>query len=148
MQQDHVGLWDGLPGRDPDDSWPRRRQRYADWLACGDSFVVVARRSERLVGYFMVAVAEGDETFATGERLAELESLVVLHEERGNAIGELLFQAGMRRLEELGVDDVISGVLHGNAFARRFHERHGFVPFVDFLYAKRADIQAAGGGWT
>ncbi len=144
MQQDHAGLWDVLPARDPDDSWPRRRQRYADWLACGDSFVVVARRGDRLVGYFMVAVAEGDETFATGERLAELESLVVLHEERGNAIGEQLFQAGMRRLEELGVDDVISGVLHGNAFARRFHERHGFVPFVDFLYAKRADIQAAG----
>jgi len=144
MQQDHAGLWDGLPGRDPDDSWPRRRQRYADWLASGDSFVMVARRGERLVGYFMVAVAEGDETFATGERLAELESLVVLHEERGNAIGELLFQAGMRRLEELGVDDVISGVLRGNAFARRFHERHGFVPFVDFLYARRADIQATG----
>ena len=144
MQQDHVGLWDGLPGREPDDSWPRRRQRYADWLATTESFVLVARRGDRLVGYFMVAVAEGDETFATGERLAELESLVVLHEERGNAIGERLFQTGMRRLEELGVDDVISGVLHGNAFARRFHERHGFVPFVDFLYAKRDDIQAAG----
>ncbi len=146
MQEDHVGLWDGLPGRAPDDSWRRRRQRYAEWLATTDSFVLVARSSDRLVGYFMVAVAEGDETFATGDRLAELESLVVLHEERGNAVGERLFQAGMRRLEELGVDDVISGVLHGNTFARRFHVRHGFVPFVDFLYAKRADIQAAGRG--
>jgi ribosomal protein S18 acetylase RimI-like enzyme len=145
MQADHVALWDVLPGRDPAESWVLRRRRYAEWLAVGDSFVVLAERGDRPVGYFMVAVAEGDETFATGERLAELESLVVLHEERGNAIGELLFQAGMRRLEELGVDDVISGVLHTNAFARRFHDRHGFVPFVDFLYARRADIQAADG---
>ena len=148
MQGDHARLWDGLPARDPADSWPRRRQRYADWLASSESFVLVARRGDRLVGYFMVAVAEGDETFATGDRLAELESLVVLHDERGNGVGEALFQAGMRRLGELGVDDVISGVLHGNDSARRFHERHGFAPFVDFLYAKRADIQAAEGGRT
>ena len=143
LRDDHVRLWDVLPARDPADSWALRRQRYADWLATSDSFILVARRDERLIGYFMVAVAEGDETFATGERLAELESLVVLHEERGAHVGELLFQAGMDRLEELGVENVISGVLVTNLFARRFHERHGFVPFVDFLYARRSDIQAA-----
>jgi ribosomal protein S18 acetylase RimI-like enzyme len=145
MQADHTALWHVLEARDPGESWALRRRRYADWLTCGDSFIVVAERGGRLVGYFMVAVAEGDESFATGERMAELSSLVVLHDERGEALGERLFQAGMRRLEELGVDDVISGVLTTNTFARRFHDRHGFVPFVDFLYAKRSDIQAAGG---
>ncbi len=143
LQDDQARRWDVLPARDPADSWALRRQRYADWLATTDSFVLVARRDERLVGYFMVAVAEGDETFDTGELLAELESLVVLPEERGAHLGELFFQAGMRRLEELGVEHVVCGLLVTNPFIRRFCERHGFVPFVDFMYARRADIQAA-----
>jgi ribosomal protein S18 acetylase RimI-like enzyme len=143
LQADQARLWTALPPRDPADSWAMRRRRYADWLACSDSFILVARRGERLVGYFMVAVAEGDETFDTGERLAELESLVVLPEERGAHLGELFFQAGMDRLEELGVEHVTCGVLVTNHFIRRFCERHRFVPFVDFLYARRRDIQAA-----
>ena len=46
----------------------------------------------------MAAVSEGDETFATGERLAELETLVVAPGERAAGVGTALLDAVLRQL--------------------------------------------------
>ncbi len=136
----HAALWSALPARSTADSWPRRRRQYGRWLGNEGSFVLAARRGEALVGYAMAAVSEGDETFATGERLAELETLVVAPGERAAGVGTALLDAVLVELERQGIDDVLVGVMHGNDAARRFYERRGFTPFVHLLYGKRSAL--------
>ena len=133
----HAEVWGLLPMREPHHSWTLRRGQYEGWLADEGSFVLVARRDDVLVGYLMVDVGEGDETYATGERVARLETLVVAEGERNAGVGGLLFDAAMTELERLGVDDLFVGYMDGNEDARRFYERRGFTPFVHHLYAKR-----------
>jgi ribosomal protein S18 acetylase RimI-like enzyme len=133
----HAEVWSLLPMRDPDETWKRRRRQYEGWLADEGSFVLVARREEAPVGYIMVDVGEGDETYLTGEREARIETLVVAAGERDAGLGGRLFDAAMLELERLGVDDLLVGHMHGNEAARRFYERRGFTPFVHLLYARR-----------
>jgi ribosomal protein S18 acetylase RimI-like enzyme len=60
-------------------------------------------------------IQEGaDDTWATGDRTAELESLAVLAAERGRGLGTLLLDAVDARPAELRIDDVIVAVLVGN----------------------------------
>ena len=126
-----------LPQRPAGETWERRRRQYEGWLADEGSFVLLARRDGQAVGYILVHIAEGDETYATGERLAEIETLVVAAGERDAGVGGLLFDAAMEELGRLGVDDLLVGHMDGNEAARRFYERRGFTPFVHKLYARR-----------
>ena len=133
----HAEVWGLLPMREPHHSWTLRRGQYEGWLLDEGSFVLVARRDGVPIGYLMVDVSEGDETYATGECVARLETLVVTEGERDAGVGGLLFDAAMAELERLGVDDLFVGYMDGNEAARRFYERRGFTPFVHHLYAKR-----------
>ena len=133
----HAEVWSILPQRPAGETWARRRRQYDGWLADEGSFVLLARRDGRAVGYTLVHIAEGDETYATGERLAEIETLVVAAGERDAGVGGLLFDAAVEELGRLGVDDLMVGYMDGNEAARRFYERRGFTPFVHRLYARR-----------
>ncbi len=133
----HAEVWSLLPMREPHLSWTLRRGQYEGWLADEGSFVLVARRGGVPVGYLLVDVDEGDETYATGDRVARIETLVVATGERDAGVGGLLFDAAMTELERLGVDDLFVGYMDGNEAARRFYERRGFTPFVHHLYARR-----------
>jgi ribosomal protein S18 acetylase RimI-like enzyme len=134
----HAETWRALPTRDPADSWARRRRQYAEYLA-GDqgSFVLVARRGESLIGYLMVHVAEGDESYATGDSVAEIKTFVVLPAERRSGTGSALLDAALSEIGRLGIDDVFVGVMAGNDAAQYIYERRGFRPFVHVLYARR-----------
>lgn len=119
----------GLRTIDRAQSWPRRRALYEEVLAVRDAFAVVARRDGAAVGYALVRIHEGaDDTWATGDRLAELESLAVLTAERGRGLGTLLLDAVDVRLAELGIDDVVVAVLVGNDAAAALYRRRGWVP--------------------
>ena len=133
----HAEVWGLLPMREPHHSWTLRRGQYEGWLADEGSFILVARRDGEPIGYLMVDVDEGDETYVTGERVARIETLVVAAGERDAGVGGLLFDAAMTELERLGVDDLFVGYMDGNEAARRFYERRGFTPFVHHFYAKR-----------
>jgi ribosomal protein S18 acetylase RimI-like enzyme len=133
----HAEVWSVLPQRAAAESWARRKRQYEGWLGDQDSFVLVAREAEVPVGYILVHVTDGDETYLTGERLAEIETLVVAAGERDAGVGGLLFDAAMEELGPLGVDDLLVGHMDGNEAARRFYERRGFTPFVHLLYARR-----------
>jgi len=133
----HAEVWAVLPQRPAGETWERRRRQYEGWLADEDSFVLLARRDGRAVGYILVGIGEGDETYATGERMAEIHTLVVAAGERDARVGGLLFDAAMDELGRLGVDDLLVGHMDGNEAARRFYERRGFTPFVHVLYARR-----------
>jgi GNAT superfamily N-acetyltransferase len=139
----HAGVWGLLPMRRPHHSWTLRREQYEGWLADDGSFILVARRDGAPIGYLMVDVDEGDETYATGERVARIETLVVAEGERNAGVGGQLFDAAMAELERLGVDDLFVGYMDGNEAARRFYERRGFTPFVHHLYAKRPAARPA-----
>lgn len=142
----HAEIWSVLPQRPGGETWRRRRRQYEGWLAQEGSFALLARREGRPVGYIMVGVREGDETYATGELLAEIHTLVVAAGERDAGIGGQLFDAAMEELERLGVDDLLVGHMEGNEAARRFYERRGFTPFVHLLYARRPGTDPPGRG--
>ena len=117
------------PFVDRTDSWPRRRRLYTKVLSDPDAFVVSASRGKLLVGYALVAMHEGpDDTWPTGDRFAEVETLAVIPEERGRGIGTLLLDEVDRRLRELGVGALFIAVMAGNDDAMRFYRRRGLAP--------------------
>ena len=132
----HRQVWEVVPMRDYDDSWPRRKAQYLEWLAAPDSFILVARRADRLLGYAVVGIHEADETYATGERLAEIHTLALLPGERDRGLGGALMDEVERRLLADGVSDVLVGTMHNNDAALRFYARRGFTPFVHLQYRK------------
>jgi ribosomal protein S18 acetylase RimI-like enzyme len=117
------------PERAPADSWAVRRGLYEEWLAEPDAFVCVAR-TERPIGYALVNMRAPEETWAV-DRIAELETLAVLPEHRGDGVGRALLDAVFDRLRELGVRHWAVGVIASNADAIRFYERLDLLPFVN-----------------
>ena len=75
------------------------------------------------------------DTWSTGERIAEIESLGVLPAQRGSRHRLGADGRGDAELKSLGVDDVIVGVLPGNAGALELYRRRGFRP--TWLYMSR-----------
>jgi ribosomal protein S18 acetylase RimI-like enzyme len=121
----------GLPVIERSESWPRRRALYEQLLRSPEAFVVVARRGTAAVGYALAHVHLGaDDTWNTGDRIGEVESLAVLPLERGCGLGTLLLDCAEAILESLGARDVMIGVVAGNDSAQRFYERRGMAPAI------------------
>jgi ribosomal protein S18 acetylase RimI-like enzyme len=113
-------------------SWAARRALYSGFLADG-GFVLLAERDGELVGYAMVAIktaveTELDDTWRSGVRVAEIETLSVAPSARGAGIGTALLDAIDAELAVAGIDDVLVAALVGNADAIRLYERRGFRP--------------------
>ena len=120
------------PYVDDDASWRARRALYADFLASG-GFAMLAERDGALVGYAMVAVktaaeTEFEDTWQSGDRVAEIETLVVLPEARGDGLGSALLDAVDAELADLGIEDAIIAAFVTNIDAIRLYERRGFRP--------------------
>lgn len=121
----------GIPMREVDDTWPRRRAEYEEWLAEPDAFVLIAEHGEGPVGYALVHFHRpADDCWVTRERFAELESLAVLPEARGRGIGGALMREVYAELRRIGVRELVIGVLATNERALRFYEREGFRPWM------------------
>ncbi|MDO3636985.1 GNAT family N-acetyltransferase [Mycolicibacterium arseniciresistens] len=121
------------PYVDDDASWSERRGVYAELLAKPDTVLLLASVAGELVGYGLAHVmAVGDtwvaDTWRTGGRIGEIESLSVLPAYRGTGLGSQLLEALERRLHEQGVKDIVLGVLSGNTDAIRLYERRGYRP--------------------
>jgi ribosomal protein S18 acetylase RimI-like enzyme len=120
-----------LPVIERAESWPRRRALYEQLLRDQEAFVVVARRGSIAVGYALAHIHMGpDDTWTTGDRIGEVESLAVLPPERGRGLGTLLLDYAEAVLDRLGAQDVMIGVLAGNDDALRFYERRGMTPAI------------------
>jgi ribosomal protein S18 acetylase RimI-like enzyme len=80
-------------------------------------------------------------TWVTGGRIGEIESLSVLPEHRGTGIGSALLDAPEQALAAAGVVDLVIGVLPGHAPAIRLYERRGFLPTWSYLsrFPRRLD---------
>jgi ribosomal protein S18 acetylase RimI-like enzyme len=123
-------------------TWRERRALYVQLFDEHDPVLLLARDCDRLVGYglgYTMAV-EGTwlaDTWSTGTRIGEIESLSVLPDHRGRGVGSRLLEELHERLREQGAADFILGALSGNSDAIRLYERHGYRP--TWLYLSRLD---------
>jgi GNAT superfamily N-acetyltransferase len=133
------------------DTWHRRRDLYETLFRHRETFLFMAHVRGDLAGYALGRVT-GDEddwwsdTWRTGERVGELESVSVLPEHRGGGIGAALLDAVDEEFARLGIIDQIVGALAGNADALRLYERRGFRPTWVYLsrFARRTGADRGG----
>ncbi len=133
-------------------SWLRRRLLYDHCLAQPDSFLLLMRREERLIGYALVTVEpDGDvlwsDTWTVGDRVAELETIYLVSEERGRGLGGILLDRVDQELGRRGIHDLVVGAVPGNTAALKLYERRGFKPswVIMSRFAARREAEAAGG---
>jgi GNAT superfamily N-acetyltransferase len=136
LLEHHGELEPRLRTRPAAESWPMRRADYERWLAEPGSFALVAEEEGTAVGYAVVHVQGPDETWVTGERTAELETLAVLPSHRGNGVGGALMDAVEEELGRLGVEDLWVAVVAANADALRFYERRGLRSYMHRMHAR------------
>lgn len=115
------------------ETWRVRRALYAQLLADPDTLLLLASNDDELIGYGLAHVMAVEDswiadTWVTGPRVGEIESLSVLPAFRGSGLGSEL----LRRLEEhlgtVGATDIVLGALAGNDDALRLYERRGYRP--------------------
>ena len=123
--------------RSPEDSWRRRRAEYDRWLARPGSFVLVAESGDRPLGYALVLIETGDDTWSTDERVAIIETLSVAPGSRGRGVGTGLMDAVDTELDRIGVRDVFVGAVATNERALRFYERRGLALSLVHFYGRR-----------
>jgi ribosomal protein S18 acetylase RimI-like enzyme len=125
-----------LPFRSNEEAWERRRRHYVDLLASGRGTLLLAEEDGGVIAYAMVSVIRGQATLATGERMAELETLSVAEGERGRGVGAALMEAAYGLMRELGVAEMMLYVLDGNESALRFYERYGLKPYLHVMLGR------------
>ncbi|HEX2286485.1 MAG TPA: GNAT family N-acetyltransferase [Mycobacterium sp.] len=121
-------------------TWSVRRTLYEELLTKPDTLLLLASVDDAAVGYGLAHVLPVDETWipdtwVTGSRIGEIESLSVLPQFRGSGLGSELLRRLENHLYGLGVEDLILGALPGNLDAIRLYERSGYKP--TWLYLSR-----------
>ena len=118
-------------------TWAVRRAHYAELFDRPGTVLLLASVDDELVGYGLAYVMDADawvaDTWATGARIGEIESLAVQPAHRGRGIGSRLLDGLTRELTAAGVEDLVLGVLPGNTAAIRLYERHGYRPTWMYL---------------
>jgi ribosomal protein S18 acetylase RimI-like enzyme len=125
-----------------DETWRVRRKLYEELLAKPHTLLLLAFVGETAVGYGLAHVMAVDDswipdTWVTGERIGEIESLSVLPQYRGSGLGSEFIDRLEQHLHDVGCKDLILGALPGNADAIRLYERRGYQP--TWLYLSRFD---------
>jgi ribosomal protein S18 acetylase RimI-like enzyme len=120
------------PYVDDTTTWAYHRDMYAELLAKPDSILLLATAGGELAGYGLACVHAVDDTWipdtwVTGSRIGEVESLSVSAAFRGAGLGTRLLDALEAHLREVGAEDIIIGALPGNP-AVRLYERRGYQP--------------------
>jgi ribosomal protein S18 acetylase RimI-like enzyme len=125
-----------------DETWRVRRKLYEELLAKPDTLLLLAFDGQTAVGYGLAHVMAVDDswipdTWVTGSRIGEIESLSVLPQYRGGGLGSVFIDRLEQHLHDVGCRDLILGALPGNTDAIRLYERRGYQP--TWLYLSRFD---------
>jgi ribosomal protein S18 acetylase RimI-like enzyme len=134
-------LGGSAPKRELADSWRRRRAKYERWLEDPKTFFVIAENGDHPIGYAFVTVGPGYAGWQTGDQLAELETLSVIPEHRGDGVGTALLESVWQRLANMGVEDLAIATAKTNVDSHRFYERHGFTQGFVLYYGKSSRKQ-------
>jgi len=129
---------DLAPYVDDRQTWAVRSQLYAELLAKPDTVLLLASVDGAVIGYGLAHVSPASgtwvaDTWQTGDRIGEIESLAVQPGYRGQGIGSRLLTALTAELATAGVRDLVLGVLPGNDAAIRLYQRRGFRPTWTYL---------------
>ena len=117
------------PIYDDDETWSRRRTHYEDTLNRPGSFALIAWDDDRPVGYATVLIEENrSPSWPVPDRYADLDSLAVAPDARGQGIGEALVAHVQDEVEKEGISEVRVWAVSANTRALAFYERLGFVP--------------------
>ncbi|MGN6557515.1 MAG: GNAT family N-acetyltransferase [Solirubrobacterales bacterium] len=112
--------------RSPEESWERRRERYREWLSDDDGFLLIAEiEGDGPVGYGVVHFEPGSEVWRTGDLIAKVQTLCVLPEHRGLAVGSALIEAGRSILKPLGIREASFSCMVTNEEAIAMFESFG-----------------------
>jgi ribosomal protein S18 acetylase RimI-like enzyme len=130
------------PYVDDAETWSMRRALYLDLLAKPDTILLIATIEDQAIGYGLAHVMDVcstwiPDTWQTGRRIGEIESVSVLPAHRGSGLGSRLLEELEGQLAASGVNDLILGVLPGNADAIRLYQRRGYRP--TWLYLSRLE---------
>lgn len=110
-------------------SWEIRRELYGRWLADPDALGLIAHDGEDAIGYTVVSLAPGpDDTWVTGPRIAEVQSLYVEPLFRGHRLGSRLMDTVDAHLAGIGVTDMQVGMMAADRDAIGFFLRRGLQP--------------------
>jgi ribosomal protein S18 acetylase RimI-like enzyme len=97
--------------------------------------LALASEHTSAVGYALVCLESGpDDTFAVGERYAELYSLSVAPDRRGRGIGTRLLDFVDEELARRSIEDLKVAVMVANQDAQRPYERRGLRSAEVVLY--------------
>ncbi len=126
------------PYVDDRQTWAVRSALYAELLAKPDTILILAIEGDSPVGYGLAHVMAATDTWIadtwrTGGRIGEIESLAVLPSHRGQGIGTRLLDALEHELSSIGIRDLILGALAGNEDAIRLYRRRGYRPTWAYL---------------
>jgi len=116
-----------------EEAWRVRSRVEREWLDEPQSFALAAEVGGRYVGYALARVRSGADFAASwrvSDPVGELATLAVLPDQRDRGIGSALLDAVEQRLAQLGVADMLIGVITTNLDAMRLYQRRGAVPFV------------------
>jgi GNAT superfamily N-acetyltransferase len=114
------------PHADP--SWPEREgaQYYARMLSSPDCLVLLAFTGQRPVGH-LVARLKAPGPLRPSARGAELESMRVAPESRGDGVGSELMRRFLAWADEHGANETRVRAFAANTGAQRFYQRWGFT---------------------
>lgn len=111
--------------RSADEAWLRRRAKYEKWLGEPGAFVLLAEGGGRAVGYALVSLGGGYDSWHSPERIGDVHDLAVLPDARGRGIGMMLMDAVEDELRSVGVTHCRLRVIARNHDAIEFYERRG-----------------------
>jgi ribosomal protein S18 acetylase RimI-like enzyme len=94
-------------------------------LDSDDNLIVVARDGDAVVGHLVARLSGPGSVHPI--RVADLESIHVYPDHRGNGIGDLLVTTFLAWAAGNGAQRVSVTAYVGNEGAQRFYARHGFV---------------------
>jgi len=121
-------------------TWAHRAMLYRELLNKTGTILLLAEVPGRRVGYGLAHIHKsGDtwiaDTWVTGPKIGQIESVSVLPDYRNQGIGTRLLDRLEQELADAGATDLILDTLPGNAAAIRLYERRGFQS--TWLYMSR-----------
>jgi ribosomal protein S18 acetylase RimI-like enzyme len=134
----------GVPFLPADERWPARLTQFEQEFDADRALLLIAEDAKgRPIGFTFSRLEGPDDIFATGP-VAEVETIVVDPEHRGEGLGQRLMRETLDRLRGMGAETVKLVVVAGNEPALRLYERMGIRPALLDLYAPLNQIAEPG----